>query len=83
MTVGTPSNLAPYYNIETLENVVDTWADTYGLDIEHSIDYFKKNDKHKAHMKKAINGIKNVNKKLTMRQRLRKKLEEKKKNTSS
>ena len=72
-----------YCNLENLEHMLETWKVKEELDVNDSIEYWFQDKLHKKHLKTMKVDINNVNRKVKMRNRLRKKLEEKNKNKSS
>jgi len=72
-----------YCNIEQLEHTLENWKVKEGLDVGDAIAYWHQDKLHKKYLKIMKVTIDNTSKKVKMRDRLRKKLEEKNKNKSS
>ncbi len=69
-----------YHNIETIEYMLENWNTKEDLDVNDYIDYKKKDKLNKTHIKVMKSDLNNINRKVKMRNRLRKKLEDKNKN---
>lgn len=60
--------------------MLEIWDTKEGLDVNDYIDYKKKDKLNKTHLKIMRSDLNRINSKVKMRNRLRKKLEEKNKN---